>query len=164
MGCLSGGYLAVQGPQNDKQVGWVLHSSTRNPVFGMGELFLSPASLCCPREMGISWWRDAWYGTCMPNPPAPVLHCSLCLPQPWAKQTWFLTLFKELKGNPHGFCRSRVSGKTPKNHWFMGLSKSPTAHLKILTIDLNTVDKNQEFTASVFIYLVQFKFYFLCLK
>lgn len=125
-----------------RMASWCDGSFTRKPVFGIGELFLSPAPLwsqCCPRETGSLCSKempDMAPGCQILLPP--VLHLHPHLPQPWAKQTWYLSLLKELKGNPHGFCRSRVSGKTLKNHWFIGPSKSPTMHHRVLPADLNT--------------------------
>lgn len=125
-----------------RMTSWCDGSFTRNPVFGMGELFLSQASLwsqCCPRERAVCalgrcliWHLDA-KSSCP---------CAALQPlSPPAKQTWFLTLLKELKGHLYGFCRSRVSGKMLKNHWFIGPSKSPAVHHKVLPVDVNKVDK-----------------------
>lgn len=52
----------------------------------------------------------------------PVLCHSPHLPQPRAKQTWFLAGLKEARGKPHRFCRNRASGEMFKSHWFIGPS------------------------------------------
>lgn len=59
-----------------RMTSWCDGAFTRNPVFGMGELFLSPASLrgpCCPREMGSAGSRE------MPDVPLDAKSsCPLC--------------------------------------------------------------------------------------
>lgn len=104
-------------------------SFTRNPVLGVGELFLSPASLlsqCHPRELcrSCSRERDAWDGTWMPNPPVPCAAPQSASPPAMGKRNLFSGLLEGIKGQPHRFCRNGASGEMFKSHWFIGPSIS----------------------------------------
>lgn len=110
MGCLAGGYLAVQGPQNDKLGWWILHNKSS---FWHGRAFPEPSILRIPGR-----WAVHAPGRCLMWPLDAKSSCPLCCTAACVSPShgqnkpgsWPL---KELKGNSHGFCRSRLLAK----HW-----------------------------------------------